>query len=199
MGTTSCNEVKYVNKKRNEIDLLQNDVINSFPLPLLLLSLIKIKEIKKLLNKYQDIIEKDKNLKLLRILSDINKSTKLLKDYANKFEKLLSPDLLNIKGIEIYDFALKQINNEMKIIDNNFNQNLLLNLFYFNVNILCSKCQKKTDNFHCLLLNSYMFGTEPCEDILYCNKCNSKTQHLISSNSYPKIIILFNKNLNRID
>ena len=111
MGTTSCNEVKYVNKKRNEIDLLQNDVINSFPLPLLLLSLIKIKEIKKLLNKYQDIIEKDKNLKLLPILNDINKSSKLLKDYANKFEKLLSQDLLNIKGIEIYDFALKQINN----------------------------------------------------------------------------------------
>ena len=137
MGTTSCNEVKYVNKKRNEIDLLQNDTINSFPLPLLLLSLIKIKEIKKLLNKYQDIIEKDKNLKLLPILNDINKSSKLLKDYANKFEKLLSQDLLNIKGIEIYDFALKQINNEMKIIDNNFNQNLLFfNLINLNLYIL---------------------------------------------------------------
>ena len=197
MGTSTCQEVK--NPKRGEIEINQNDTIEQIPLPLFLLSLIKIKEINSLILKYQEMIEKNTNLKLLQILNDLNKSTKLINDYANNFTKLFSKELLNIKGIELYDFALKKICNELKIIDDKFDESSLLNLFYFNTNILCQKCKNKTENYPCLLLNINMFDTEPLEDKIFCNNCNSKTNHIISANNYPKIIISINKNLNRDD
>ena len=195
MGSSACNEVKSHN--RGEIEVNQDESLDKFPFPLFLLSLIKIKEINFLILKYQEMIEKNNNLTLLQILNDLNKSKKLINDYANKFIKRFSQDLSTIKGIELYDFALKQICKELKIIDDKFNESSLLNLFYFNTNILCQNCKNKTENFYCLLLNKYMFDPEPVEDKIYCSDCNSKTMHLISTNNYPKIIISINKNLNR--
>ena len=195
MGASTCSEV--TRNKRSEIEVKQDDSIENFPFSLFLLSLIKIKEINSLLLIHQQIIEKNPYLKLLPILNDLNKSTKLINDYANKFKKLFSQELLNLNGIELYDFTLKQICQELKIIDDKFDENLLLSLFYFNANILCQKCQNKTENFYSLLLNKYMFDSEPCENIIYCNGCKSKTKHLISTNNYPKIIISININLNR--
>ena len=197
MGASACYEIK--NEKKGEIEVKQNDNIENFPFSIFLLSLIKIKEINSLILIHKEIIEKNPNLKLLQILNDLNKSTKLINDYANEFVKLFSRELLNIEGIEFYDFALKQICKELKIIDYKFNESLILNLFYFSANILCQNCKNKTENFHCLLLHIYIFDTIPFSSKIYCSYCNSKTLHLISTNNYPKIIISINKNLYRDD
>ena len=187
MGNTPCKEVKNVN--RGELRINQNEVNSDFPFSLFLLSLIKIKEINELLKSNQEKIETNRNLKLLPILNDLNKSTRLINCYVNEFETIFSKELSNINGINFYSFALNQISNEVKIIDRNFNEDSLLKLFYFNINKKCLNCKTKTDNYNCYLFNMNIFDVYSFEDILFCEQCNSGQTHLISTNSLPKIII----------
>ena len=187
MGNTPCKEVKNVN--RGELRINPNEVNSDFPFSLFLLSLIKIKEINELLKSNQEKIETNRNLKLLPILNDLNKSTRLINCYVNEFETIFSKELSNINGINFYSFALNQISNEMKIIDRNFNEDSLLKLFYFNINKKCLNCKTKTDNYNCYLFNMNIFDVYSFEDKLFCEQCNSGQTHLISTNSLPKIII----------
>ena len=95
MGSSSPTDSK--DKKKieyyNENGIIHNPEpkhISTIPIPLLLLSLIKIKEIKTFLQENQENIETNGKVKLLKILCDLNKSTKLINDYVNKFNEEFS-------------------------------------------------------------------------------------------------------------
>ena len=76
-------------KEQNLSQKIYNNSIQKFeqtvfPLPLFLLSLVKVKEIKSFLQDNQEKIENNKKVKLLQILCDINKSTKFIKEYVKR-------------------------------------------------------------------------------------------------------------------
>ena len=200
MGSTSPKESN--DKKEieyyNENGIIHNpkpQQISTIPIPLLLLSLIKIKEIKTFLQENQENIETNEKVKLLKILCDLNKSTKLINDYVNKFKQEFSGDIKDLDGLFLYDFALRLLFSELQNFQNKIGNISITELFYFNISGTCKICKIWKDNYSILMLNTNMLDNESIQMVLYCEKCKNKTDHLIKINSKPKIIISFNEDL----
>ena len=144
MGASTCSEV--TRNKRSEIEVKQDDSIENFPFSLFLLSLIKIKEIKSLLLKHQQIIEKNPSLKLLPILNDLNKSTKLINDYANKFKKLFSQTkTLDQRSVSLDINALKiakKVSSLTNHLQKSFSGMMILRISLQMLSKLCNTCSK---------------------------------------------------------
>ena len=85
---------------------------------LILLSLIKIKEIKSFLQKNEENIEKNDECKFLKILLNLNKSTKLINDHIILFKRYFKDSNTDI--ISFYETLLTRLNDEIgKITGNN--------------------------------------------------------------------------------
>ena len=199
MGSSSpCNESK-VSPRNKTITLEDNKPYINLPMPLFLLSLVKIKEIKSFIQNYQDIIERRENrkiLKFLNILNDLNKSTKLINDSVKRFQKEFGAKISDKNGIELYDFALKTLDSEITIIDNrNKDNSLITKLFYFLIDKTCAKCQNHFHDYLSLLFNPMLFCDTKFETSLFCEKCKQKTKNMIIQNKIPKIIISVKINL----
>ena len=200
MGSSSPTDSK--DKKKieyyNENGIIHNPEpkqISTIPIPLLLLSLIKIKEIKTFLQENRENIETNGKVKLLKILCDLNKSTKLINDYVNKFNKEFSENIRDLSGLFLYDFVLNQLYSELQNFENKIGNISLKELFYFNITATCGKCKNCKNNDFILMLNTDMLITEKIEMDLFCKNCKNKTDHLIKINNKPKIIISINEDL----
>ena len=200
MGSTSPKESN--DKKEieyyNENGIIHNpkpQQISTIPIPLLLLSLIKIKEIKTFLQENQENIETNGKVKLLKILCNLNKSTKLINDYVNIFEQEFSVYIKDLNGLLLYDFVLKQLHSELQNFENKIGNISITELFYFNISGTCKICKNWKNTDFILMLNTNMLDSDSIQMDLYCEKCKNKTDHLIRKNNKPKIIISFNEDL----
>ena len=199
MGSSSpCFDSK-VAPRHQTISFEDNKPYITLPMPLFLLSLIKIKEIKSFLQQHQEIIERkeyEKKFILLNILNDLNKSTKLINDSVKRFKKEFGKEISDKNGIELYDFALKTLDSEINIIDKrNKEDSLIKKLFYFIINKTCAKCQNHFRDYPSLLFSLSLFDDRKFETILYCEKCKQKTKNMIIQNKIPEIIISVNLDL----
>ena len=199
MGSSSpCNESKVVSRNQT-ISFEDNKPYVTLSMPLFLLSLVKIKEIKSFLQKNQGIIERKENEKkliLMNILNDLNKSTKLINDSVKKFKNEFEKEISDKKGIELYDFALKTLDSEINIIDNkNKDDSLIKKLFYFVINKTCTNCKNPFRDYPSLLFSLSLFDDRKFETFLYCEKCKQKTKNMIIRNKIPEVIISVNLNL----
>ena len=139
MGLTSPSEKEQEIKKESSYYIQEGVIQNqksiqtsTVSIPLFLLSLAKINEIKTFIQENQEEIEKNENVKLLKILCDLNKTTKLINDYVNIFNQEFSGKIRNLDGLSLYDFALNQLDSELKSLENIISNISIMELFYFN-------------------------------------------------------------------
>ena len=167
--------------------------ISKYSTRLLLLSLIKIKEIKSFLQKYEENIENDE-CKILKTLLNLNKSTKLINDHIMLFKKYFKDSNTDIRSF--YETLLTKLNDEIrKITGNNNRENKIMELVFFKINKVCEECKNPPEGCY-LLMNNNLFlkkGRFPCE--LTCDKCKTKKKHMITVEQFPKYIIFFNEYL----
>ena len=119
-------------------------------------------------------------------MSDLNINTKLITDFINKFIKTLKNEINDLKGLYLYDFILKKLNQEIQIIENRTNDISIMKLFYFTITKKCSKCKKDSMNEVSLLFHSIMLNKESYTYNLNCGKCHQETEHMIITNQTPK-------------
>ena len=201
MGSTSPSEKGQEIKKESSYYIQEGVIQNqksiqtsTVSIPLFLLSLAKINEIKTFIQENQEEIEKNENVKLLKILCDLNKSTKLINDYVNIFNQEFSGKIRNLDGLSLYNFALNQLDSELKSLENIIPNISIMELFYFNINKACGECKKMNPD-HLLMMDSRMLNDERPKFALFCQYCNKNTNHIIKINNKPKIIISINKDL----
>ena len=137
--------------------------ISKYSTRLLLLSLIKIKEIKSFLQKYEENIENDE-CKILKTLLNLNKSTKLINDHIMLFKKYFKDSNTDIRSF--YETLLTKLNDEIrKITGNNNRENKIMELFFFKINKVCEKCKNPPEGCYLLMNNNLFLKNEriPCE------------------------------------
>ena len=173
---------------------IQKSKQTDFSLSLFLQSLVKVKEIKSFLQDNQEKIQNNKNLELLHILCNINKSTKLINDYANRCFKVFS-HYKNLEGISLYDSVLRELDKEIGTIEDKVSAPSIMKLFFFNINKNCEKCHNKKDDLHILLIDDKMLDSKEGNYEMICSICKDKTHHIVHINEDPKIIISVNKKL----
>ena len=101
-----------------------------FPLPLFLLSLVKVKEIKSFLQDNQEKIENNKKVKLLQILCDINKSTKFIKDYVKRYINSFS-QYKKSQGISLCDSVLRELDEEIGTVADKVSDLSIIEIIFF--------------------------------------------------------------------
>ena len=216
MGSSSSKKEDTQESDSKFLDLSQYQNNIDIPLSLILLSLIKIEEIRSYLQENQEKIENNKNLILLNILLSLNKSEKLMDNYVILFKKSFPKIAEYSKGISLFDKCLQQMNKEMKIIEINENEDncwliklfyFRINLvcsecgnkaiydFYFRINLVCSKCGNKAIDEYSLLFDSNFFSKDRFSCELFCKQCNAKCKQSLIITENPKIIIAVNINL----
>ena len=201
MGTTSTKSIeqenKFLERAKNSIEKHQKKEEKEekkLPLSLFLLSLTKIKEIKTFFQKYQEKIENNKDVKLLQILNNLNKSTKLINDLTNSFAKHFS-HLKKLPDQSLYEYILIHLNKEIKIIEDKVSNFSLTELFFFNIKKTCKECNSTKDNINTLLLDNKMLDFVQENYCMTCHQCQKETTHIVNVNEKPKIIISVNKKL----
>ena len=122
MGSSSSKKEDTQESDSKFLDLSQFQNNIEIPLSLILLSLIKIEEIRSYLQENQEKIENNKNLILLNILLGLNKSEKLMDDYVIIFKKYFPKIAKNSKGISLFDKCFRQMDKEMKNLFYNENE-----------------------------------------------------------------------------
>ena len=187
------------NKGNNPLSYKQEPIeSNRFPLSLILLSLIKVQEIKIFIQENMSEIEKNMNTKLLKILCNLNKSTKLIDDCVNNFKKTFSDDIKKCKDLlSIYDYILKQLDAEIKMIGYRMNNISIMDLFYFKIKKTCQECKNIPKEEYSLLLDNGLLSLEDIELDLFCEHQNALVHHKVITNNIPKIIISFNNDLSQ--
>ena len=197
MGSSSSKKEDTQESDSKFLDLSQYQNNIDIPLSLILLSLIKIEEIRAYLQENQEKIENNKNLILLNILLCLNKSEKLMDNYVILFKKSFPKIAEYSKGISLFDKCLQQMNKEMKIIEINENEDncWLIKLFYFRINLVCNKCKIKAIYDYSLLFDSNFFLKDGFSCELFCKQCKAMCKQSLIRTENPKIIIAVNINL----
>ena len=197
MGSSSSKKEDTQKSDSKFLDLSQFQNNIEIPLSLILLSLIKIEEIRSYLQENQEKIGNNKNLILLNILLGLNKSEKLMDNYVILFKKAFPKIAEYSKGISLFDKCLQQMNKEMKIIEINENEDncWLIKLFYFRINLVCNKCGNKAIDDYSLLFDSNFFLKDGFSCELFCKQCKAMCKQSLIRTENPKIIIAVNINL----
>ena len=110
------------------------------------------------------------------------------------FNQEFSGKIRNLDGLSLYNFALNQLDSELKSLENIISNISIMELFYFNINKACGECKKMNPD-HLLMMDSRMLNDERPKFALFCQYCNKNTNHIIKINNKPKIIISINKDL----
>ena len=186
-------------KEQNLSQKIYNNSIQKFeqtvfPLPLFLLSLVKVKEIKSFLQDNQEKIENNKKVKLLQILCDINKSTKFIKEYVKRYINSFS-QYKKSQGISLYDSILRELDKEIGTIADKVSDLYIMKLFFFNISKNCEKCHNQKDDSYTLLIDDKMLDSKQGNYKIICHHCKEETNHIVHIKTEPKIIISVNKKL----